>query len=231
VNLAQENAKDKESVQIVMQDLLAIRRSINSFQKNKNGQMVESSYQANKILQITALILLVILIGIELGFSDPITRFLIEQNGNLAGRVWPVVGIGIFLIACIVNMYFVVRHSAHRSGENMEAYVKRNFIYLQNLNQCSDLGVKFAVIATIILTGHPNLVGPFLFLFTGDYLFQGRFFTLSIRSSQILGMLSLVGAAAQLCLDRVAVLWPMLWFLVVLLASLKYLKVIKRVDD
>lgn len=222
---------DRENVQQAMQDILAIRRSINSFSINKQNQITETSFKANQLLQTITLVLCGAMILIELVDKNLITRTLIEKNVDRDWRILGVASIGIFLALCVANMYFIVKRAAQSANDDLPGYIKRNFNYLQNLSHVSDLGVKFVVIAALIWGQKPEWVAPALYLFTGDYLLQGRFFTLSIRASQIWGMLAFSAAFIAFYLNWPQVIGALLFFAAVNLASLVHLRKLRRIDD
>jgi len=220
-----------ENVQQVLHDILAIRRSINSFEKNKSTQISETSFHANKYLQMTTLLLGALMIAIEVFGHNLITSSLIAQSSDRFWRLYGVVAIGLVLALCVTILYFVVRKAAQSAQDDMQTYIKRNFTYLNNLSQGSDLLVKFMLISAFIWGQKPEWIAPFLFLCTGDYLFQGRFFTLKLRVSQVLAVLSLVFAVGSFALGRPEVLWPLVWFFAVNVVSLRHLLRLKRIED
>jgi hypothetical protein len=230
-NEEQNSLEGGENVQQVLHDILAIRRSINSFEKNKNSQISETSFQANKYLQITTLIMGAVMIAIEIFGSGILSETLLTKNANQFWRIYGVVAIGIVLTLCMTILYFVIRRAAQTAQDDLQTYIKRNFTYLQNLSQVSDLFVKFVVISALIWGQKPEWIAPFLFLFTGDYLLQGRFFTLRIRISQVLAVISFVLAACAFAFAVPQVLWPLFWFVTVNILSLKHLLKLKRIED
>lgn len=231
MNAGDANPIANEHVQSVMQDILAIRRSITSYQMTKDGQIGETTLRAKSALQVIGLVLLSGLISIEVFGNHLITRTMLANAHNRIAGIIIASTIGAFLALCLGIMYFVICKAAAKTQENLDSYIKRNFVYLQNLSHISDLAVKFTIIAALIIGGRPDWVAPFLLIFTADYLVQGRFFTLSLRLSQLLAMLTAAGAASMFYFGISEVLWPMLWYFFVTAVSVTQLYRMKRVED
>lgn len=219
------------NVQDVVQDILSIRRSINAFQSSKEGKIGQSAYQAQLVLQGIALFFNVVMIAIEVFGNHWITRNLVSPQIGEHGNFLIALSIGAFLALCVSISYFTVSRAAKNVGDDLNNYIKRNFTYLKNLTHVSDLMVKFIVIGTLLHVGRANLIAPFLLIFTADYLLQGRFFSLPIRSSQILALFSFAGAGVMFILNIPEVLWPLIWFAVLTVLSIKRLQELKRVED
>jgi hypothetical protein len=128
--------------------------------------------------------------------------------------------VGVALLMCV---YFLAWRAARHSGQSFDDYLVRNFQYLRNLSFVSDLLVKFVPLSFVVLAGRPEWVAPLLSLYIADYLFQGRFFTLSTRVSLVLGGASLIAAAVQYFGHSTQLVWPLLHFSVISTASLIHL--------
>ncbi len=128
------------------------------------------------------------------------------------------VGIGLmgFIVAGLVlALYFVIWRAARHNGEELGAYIRRNFHYMYQLSLVSDLLMKFICLALLILAGKALWIAPVLLAFTADYLFQARLFTLPSKIAVVLGMLCLCLAAYQFFVGSGALFIPLLTFSVV----------------
>jgi hypothetical protein len=132
----------------------------------------------------------------ELGLSPfegghlTLTRLLTLAAGSPALSTAVVGALGIFLATMSVGLYAILWVGARKDGEQLSEYVARNFRTLSAMSFLSDLAIKFSGLAISIMAQHPEWVAPLLLLFTADYLFQGRFFVLSLGSSLVLGTLA-----------------------------------------
>ena len=217
-------------VQQAMQDIMAMRRSIQTFEKGKDGKIANTSFRANFKLQWMALGLCGVQVLIELFFNQRISFAILATPESENNRVQDVAIIGIFLTMCVINQYIVVKRAASKVQDDLETYIKRNFVYLKNLSHLSDLGVKFLVIAIAIWARIPSYVGIFLYIFMADYLFQGRFFTLPVAKGYLLGGISLALAGYSFLMGINTVTGVLVWYCVVNVLSLIHLYNMKRVE-
>jgi hypothetical protein len=63
-----------------------------------------------------------------------------------------------------------------------------------------------------MLAGHPDWIPPLLLAFTGDYLVQGRLFTLPTRSAVILGAICIAIGLCQFLAGIQTLLLPLAVF-------------------
>lgn len=220
-----------DHVQEAMQDVLAIQKAIRSYRSNKDKQIPESTYQANKFIQTLSIFMALTMVLIEFSFDHIIANTMITKNSDFYYRVLGVICIGGFLALAVGILYFTVAKAAAKEQEDLGSYVRRNFTYLQNLSHVSDLFIKFCVVAALIFAQKPEWVAPFLFLFIGDYLLQGRFFTLKIKMTFLLAILCFIAGFGFFMFNQSQVLWPLLMFAFINWASLSHLRKLKRVQE
>ena len=70
-----------------------------------------------------------------------------------------------------------------------------------------------------MLAGHPEWIPPLLLAFTGDYLVQGRLFTLPTKSAVILGVICIGTGLYQFLTDLQTLLLPLIVFTAVAMIS------------
>jgi hypothetical protein len=221
----------KTDVQYLAQDIAALQRSIQNFEKNKSGQIVESGYQANKRMQILITLFCLGLFLFELIGTNIITKTILEKNGDEKVRWMMTVFIGFVVIACLAVGRVAVSQAAKSLQDDLENYLKRNFSYLRNQSHSADMLIKYVIVAMFILGQKPDWIAPMLFIFTGDYLFQSRYFTLPPKFTRLLGLASIFLGALQFSLQSALLIFPLAWFFALNVLSLFYLKTLKRVDD
>ena len=137
--------------------------------------------------------------------------------GREAGE-FPLWGIGLMaclILAMIVSLYLVLWRAAQNSGEEFNTYIARNFRYARHLSYISDLLMKFIAVSLILLVGQPQWIAPLLLAFTGDYLLQGRLFTLPTRVGVVLGVRCLAARFIQFVNHSSELLVPFVVFIVI----------------
>ncbi len=132
----------------------------------------------------------------EILSSGSLTEVLMVSSTSIELRNSGLVIMGLNLVGLLVLFYFIVWRAARHNGEEINAYIGRNFRYMRNLSLVSDLLIKYIMLALVVLAGRPEWFGPLLVAFTGDYLLQQRFFTLPTRTSVIAGMACILVAFA-----------------------------------
>jgi len=83
----------------------------------------------------------------------------------------------------------------------------------------------------LILGGHTAWIGPLLLVFTGDYLIQGRLFTLSTRVAIGLGAFCIVAGLVQFFMGVVSLLPALVFFTAIGAASMGRLIRIRKATD
>lgn len=191
-------------VQKALQDLAVVRRAVEG--------------RGSHALPTQALIL-------TLGFvlSSAVALYEIASEQNLAAmlalsRIDPEIGtLGLGIVALclpflLAAIYFAVWRGARHSDRDVGDFVNRNFQYLKNFGFCSDLFVKFVVLALAVLPGHADWVPSLLLLFLGDYLLQGRYFTMPLALALVLGPVCFAGAGLLYAASSTQLLYPLLAF-------------------
>jgi hypothetical protein len=185
-------------VQGALSDVALIRQVLDRVEERRGDtSLFGISLDANLLLQICAFIGVLAFLGLELFGSLSISELVAQNNDSPeAHREWiGMIGFSLFMLLLI--LYFVLWRAARHSQEDMTAYIATNFRYARNLNFISDLLIKFVALSLIVLAGQGGWVAPLLLAFTGDYLLQGRLFTLPNGVSQVVGVLCLIGAGIQ----------------------------------
>ena len=212
------------NVRKAIADVELIRRVLDQAEQNETPAQTTGLFgvtlTANLILQGLALGVSTLLLLIELLSRGTLTEML------MLGATFPdirLVGIGIMagiLIGLVILLYFVILRAARNSGEELNAYIVRNFRYARLLSYVSDLLLKFAAVALIMLAGRPEWIPALLLAFTGDYLVQGRLFTLPTRLAVLLGTLCIATGLYQFLAQIQTLLLPLGIFTLVALISL-----------
>ncbi|MDP6398498.1 MAG: hypothetical protein QGH58_03325 [Arenicellales bacterium] len=204
------------NVRKAIADVELIRRVLDQAEKSNSPAQTVGLFgvtlTANIILQSFALAGAALLLAVELATAGSITQTL------MLGATLPdlrLLGIGLMagiLIALVILLYFVIWRAARDSGEEFNAYIVRNFRYARLLSYLSDLLLKFAAVALVMLAGHPEWIPPLLLAFTGDYLVQGRLFTLPTRMAVILGAICIAIGLYQFLADVQTLVLPLAVF-------------------
>jgi hypothetical protein len=205
-----DNAPD---IQQALKDIALIRRVLNQSDRDAtDAKLVGVTLDANLILQMTAFIVAFALSVVEIfgGNSMSITLNSGAQNRDL--MTFGVGLMGTIIAGLVVVLYFILWRAARHNGEEFGTYVTRNFRYVQNLSLVSDLLMKFATLSLLLLAGKPQWIAPALLAFTGDYLLQGRLFTLSTKLGVALGTICVAGAFAQFLANSALLVIPLLAF-------------------
>jgi len=215
---------ENNSIQSAVNDLAMIRRAIQKAAgEDPSIPAHKTAMDAGLVIQGLCLIIAVCLLAFELFSGREMTEIMMisatDQELGWIGLT-QVALVGLALLMCV---YFLVWRAAHHSGQSFNDYLVKNFQYLRNLSFVSDLLVKFIPLSLVVLAGRPEWVAPLLSLYIADYLFQGRFFTLSTRVSLVLGSASLVAAAAQYYGQSTQLVWPLFHFAVISTASMIHL--------
>lgn len=221
---------EQQSIRAALDEISFVRNAVVAQSLKRESQILETSFSANKVVQQFTLIMCALHLVVEVTFGNYITRTMIQKNAEPFYKFLGITSIAAILFVSLSLLYVLVWKAARRQGEGWGAYVKKNFSYLSSQATVSDLFIKFAVISTLIYFEKPQLVSPFLFLFIADYLFQRRFFTLSTKASNICGGLALTFGILQLVLENSLVIWPLVFFGLVNVISLRHLKSLERVE-
>jgi hypothetical protein len=204
------------NVRKAIADVELIRRVLDQAEKSESPAQTVGLFgvtlTANIVLQSIALAGAALLLIIELVTHGAITDLL------MLGATLPdirLLGIGLMagiLIGLVILLYLVIWRAARNSREEFNAYIVRNFRYARLLSYLSDLLLKFAAVALVMLAGHPDWIPPLLLAFTGDYLVQGRLFTLPTRSAVTLGAICIAIGLCQFLAGIQTLLLPLTVF-------------------
>ena len=213
-------SQDELSVRKAIADIELIRRVLDqAYHKTIKTGLFGVTLTANIVLQGLALTSAILLAAIELFSGGGLTRLLMLGGQSPELRL---VGIGVIasiLAGLVILLYFVIWRAARHSGEEFNSYVVRNFRYARLLSYLSDLMMKFGAIALVMLAGHPEWIAPLLLAFTGDYLVQGRLFTLPTRMAVILGAFCIGVGFFQFIVGLEQLLVPLIVFSVIACVS------------
>lgn len=200
------------TLQQAVQDLALIRRAIEQSGKADSATGTWIVKKAQLLVQGLALACALLLVGYEL-----FTQRGLSWDLELSRMDHEIAWMGLFQIAAalpflLAALYFVAWRSALHSERTLSEFLEKNFTYLRNMGFVSDLFVKFVMLSLSLVSGHGEWVPALLFLFLGDYLLQGRFFTLPVLASLFLGPLCFVAAGVMYIQASTMLLWPLLAF-------------------
>ncbi len=197
-------------IQKALTDIALIRRTLNQTDQDQiDARLTGITLDANLLLQAMAFAL-----ALALFLAEIVSDNSVMQTLMAAGQIDELRGFGIgimgfILVGLLITLYFVLWRAALHNGENIQSYITRNFKYVKNLSLISDLLMKFITLSLLLLAGKAEWIAPVLMAFTGDYLLQGRFFTLPMKTSAMLGIGCLAAAFAQFASNSHELLLPL----------------------
>ena len=207
---------DPIDVRQAIADVALLRRVLNQIEQRDTdqtpSQLFGTTVNTNMLLQGGALLSALVLGCVELFSKGMVFRSLVLEKGSADLRL---IGIGIvaaILVGIVTALYFVLWRAAKHRGEEFGAYIKRNFRYARHVSYLSDILMKFFAVALLFLAGQSQWIAPLLMAFTGDYLLQGRLFTLPVELAPILGAVCIAGGIAQFVLESNSLLIPLAVF-------------------
>ena len=197
-------------------DIALIRRTLDQSEQDRMDiRLVGVTLEANLVLQAVAFASALLLLLLEIISGHAITHTLMVGGQLDEFRRFGIGMMGFILLGLLVALYFVLWRAAVHDGEDVGAYISRNFRYVKHLSLISDLLMKFFAIALVLLANRPEWVAPLLLAFTGDYLLQGRFFTFPTRIAVVLGLLCVAGGLVQFFAQNAALAIPLAAFALV----------------
>jgi len=206
----------KLDVQKALADIALIRRTLDQSEQDQlDSRLVGVTLEANLLLQAVAFVGVLALCLFEVLSGNSITQTLMMGSQIDEIRRFGIGIMGFILVGLLITLYFVLWRAAIHNGENIGAYITRNFRYVKNLSLISDLLMKFITLAILLLANRPEWVAPVLLAFTGDYLLQGRFFTFTTKTSVVLGVACISGGLAQFVSQVPSLLIPLAVFTLV----------------
>jgi len=98
----------------------------------------------------------VLLVLLEVMSGHSITHTLTTGSQIDEFRRFGIGIMGFILVGLLITLYFVLWRAAIHNGENIGAYITRNFRYVRNLSLISDLLMKFITLALLLLANRRN---------------------------------------------------------------------------
>ena len=214
----------QDTVQNAVNDLAVIRRAIEKAGNQDTGIPPNTfAVDAGMLFQGICLLITAALIVFELVSSGSMTSIMMMSAHNTEMGLLGLLQVAMMMVTLLMCLYFIVWRASRHSGQSFQDYLLRNFQYLRNLSLVSDLLTKLIPLSLVVLAGHPEWVAPLLSLYIADYLVQGRFFSMSARSSLFLGIVALAAAIGQYLLHSANLLWPLILFAGATVVSLLFL--------
>jgi hypothetical protein len=211
-------------IQQAVADLAMIRRAIDSVQgKREAGEGTRRGLDANLIIQTLALFMAAGLCLVELAMDHVLSRGLMVTAWETEWKLFVLADVAILLLLLVMIAYFIVWRASRHSGKDFSTFVAHNVSYLRNMSLVSDLLIKFAALCLIVLANKPQWIAPLLCLFVGDYLIQGRLFSLPLRSSLLLGLACIGVGAGMFFFGAWLLLWALVLFVAVQALSVVFL--------
>ena len=210
---------DPLDVRQAIADVALLRRVLHQIEQKRTDQesagLFGTTLNANMLLQGGALCIALALAIVEIFSDNVISRAMILGNESLDLRLAGIGIVALMLLGMITALYFVLWRAARHNGEEFGAYIARNFRYARHVSYLSDLLMKFVAVALVLLAGQSQWVAPLLMAFTGDYLLQGRLFTLPTKAAVALGVVCIGGALVQFLSHSDSLLIPLAVFSVI----------------
>ena len=210
---------DPLDVRQAIADVALLRRVLHQIEQKRTDQesagLFGTTLNANMLLQGGALCIALALAIVEIFSDNVISRAMILGNESLDLRLAGIGIVALMLLGMITALYFVLWRAARHNGEEFGAYIARNFRYARHVSYLSDLLMKFVAVALVLLAGQSQWVAPLLMAFTGDYLLQGRLFTLPPKAAMALGVVCIGGALLQFLSHSDSLLIPLAVFSVI----------------
>ena len=208
--------QDSQALEKAFSDLAAIRRAIEKTNEASGQSIVQNVILGtNLAIQAAALALALLFLVFELRTNHIGTFSLLYSVKDAQFMLQGLFQTGLFLLFLVTLLYGLVFWGAKKSNQGAVSFIARNFAYLKNFSLLCDLLVKYCIFALLLFAGKPEWIAPLLMLFIGDYLLQGRFFTISLFWSLILGSLCVLGAAVQFAAGSALIAWPLGMFCLV----------------
>ncbi len=228
-------ASEELDIRKAIADVELIRRVLNQAENQPveapHVDLLGVTVTANLVIQTVAVALAGALLLTEALGQRYLSR-LLELGATAPDlRLLGVALIAGLLVGLVILLYLVIWRAARNSGEDFNQYLVRNFRYARLLSYLSDLFIKFVAVSLLILGGHMAWIGPLLLVFTGDYLIQGRLFTLSTRVAIGLGAFCIVAGLVQFFMGVVSLLPALVFFTAIGAASMGRLIRIRKATD
>ena len=210
---------DPLDVRQAIADVALLRRVLHQIEQKRTNQesagLFGTTLNANMLLQGGVLCVALTLVIIEIFSDNVISRAMMLGNESLDLRLAGIGIVALMLLGMITALYFVLWRAARHNGEEFGVYIARNFRYARHVSYLSDLLMKFVAVALVLLAGQSQWLAPLLMAFTGDYLLQGRLFTLPTKAAMALGAVCIGGALLQFLSHSDSLLIPLAVFSVI----------------
>lgn len=215
---------NKDAIQSAVNDLAVIRRAVEKAGRKDTGVPVNAiAVDAGLLFQGICLLIAAALIGFEVISSGSMTSIMLYSAHDTEIGLLGLAQVAFVVATLVMCLYFIVWRASMHSEQPFQDYLVRTFQYLRNLSLVSDLLTKFIPLSLLVLAGHPEWVSPLLCLYIADYLVQGRFFSMPVQVSLLLGTVALGVAVAQYLIHSANLLWPLVLFATLTIASLLFL--------
>jgi len=205
-------------LQNAISDVEIIKQIIN--REEKDGRLVGITLKSNIVLLAIASFIAVLLCTLEVISKGSMTTTLLAAPHASELKVFGIGFMAMILITLSALLYFILWRAAKYNNEEYQDYIARNFIYFKSTSLMSDLLMKFIAIALLVLANKPEWIALMLTAFIGDYLLQGRFFTLPNKTSMVLGLICFSITLAMFIKTNANLLIPLAVFSVVSISSL-----------
>ena len=206
-----------ESLTQAISDLRTIRRAVEQ-SGGVNAKTTKRSIIAKLFLHSAVAVAVTVLITGEVS-GDATTNILLTSASDIYVRAIGLMNLFWLTVCFGVLAYAVSWIGARSEDEDYSVYLTKNFPYLDNFALISDLAIKYAAVALVIISAHPEYVAPLLMLFVGDYLFSGRIFVLPAPVAMTLGAGCFAAALTQYLCNSPAIIWPLTIAAIVVCAS------------
>ena len=214
----------RDDIQNAVNDLALIRRAIEKAGNQHAGVPPNViAVDAGLLFQGLCLLIAGALIVYELLSSGEMTSVMMISARDTEIGLLGLAQVALVTVTLLMCLYFIVWRASRHSGQDFQDYLVRNFHYLRNLSLISDLLTKLIPLSLLIVAGHPEWVAPLLCLYVADYLVQGRFFSMPVRVSLLLGVTALAIAVSQYLLHSPNLLWPLILFACATVVSFLFL--------
>ncbi len=209
------------NVQQAVNDLAMIRCAIERAEgKDLPLKARLAALDANLLIQGVSLFLALLILGADLATDHSLSQSLQLSQLSKSFAVLGIIHVGITLAFFVMCLYYIVWRSARHGEQDFASHVTQNFRYLRSLSFVADLIVKFIIFTLLVLAQRSEWIPALLALFVGDYLIQGRFFSLNIRLSLFLGLACFLAAGLLYYSESTLLVWPLLVFIVANMVSL-----------
>ena len=131
---------DPLDVRQAISDVALLRRVLHQIEQKRTDQesagLFGTTLNANMLLQGGALCIALALAIVEIFSDNVISRAMILGNESLDLRLAGIGIVALMLLGMITALYFVLWRAARHNGEELGAYIARNFRYARHVSFC-----------------------------------------------------------------------------------------------